>query len=87
MDLAKIENGHIVVRIPIKDISSAASEGLNYVGCDYGDEMDYDDLATDIVSELNSESEDGSTLVNYMLDEAVKNGSENGLKAFAYLDE
>ena len=84
MDMVKIEGDEIVIRIPIKDLSGAAFEGLT--DCDYEDDdgMDFDQLAKDIVSQLNAEEEDGSTKVNLMLDDAVRDASESGAHAFSY---
>ena len=87
MDLAKIEDEEIVIRVPIKDLSGQAYQGLDQVGCVDGDAMDYAALAVDLVSQLNAESEDGSTPVNYMLDAAVIEAAEQGAESFAYLDE
>lgn len=87
MDHASIEDGHIVVRISVNELSGAAFQGLDAVGCEDGDGMDYDQLASDIVGQLNAESEDGTTPVHVMLDTAVIEASEQGADAFAYLDE
>ena len=87
MDHAKIEDGEIVIRIPINSLSGAAFQGLEAIGCEEGDAMDYDALAGEIVAGLNAEAEDGTTPVNLMLDQVVIEASENGGEAFAYLDE
>lgn len=86
MDHASIEDGHIIVRIPVNELSGAAFQGLDAVGCEDGDQMDYDQLAKDIVQQLNTEGEDGTTPVHVMLDTAVIEASERGAEAFAYLD-
>ena len=86
MNHAKLDGENIVITIPVSDLSGAAYQGLESVGCEEGDQMNYADLARDLVSELNSESEDGTTPVNVMLDAAVIEASEQGAEAFAYLD-
>lgn len=87
MNHAKIEGDQIVIRVPIAELSGAAFQGLDQVGCKEGDGMNYADLARDIVAEMNAESEDGTTLVHAMLDRAVIEASERGADAFTYLDE
>ena len=87
MDLANLEGDEIVIRIPVGGLSGAAYEGLAAVGCEEGDDMDYECLARDLVSQLNSESEDGTTPVHNMLDQAVIEASEQGAEAFAYLNQ
>ena len=49
--------------------------------------MNYVQLARDLVHQLNTEDEDGTTPVHVMLDQAVIEASEQGAEAFAYLDE
>jgi len=71
MNYAKLDGENIVITIPASDLSGAAYQGLEAVGCEYDDDMDYANLARDLVVELNSESEDGATLVSAMLDAAV----------------
>ena len=86
-ELAKVENDEIVIRIPIQSLSGQAYQGLEQVGVEEDGGMDYEALAITLVSELNSEAEDGSTPVNYMLDAAVISAAEDGADVFAYLDE
>lgn len=86
MDIAKIEGEEIVIRIPIRELSGAACEGLDYVGYE-GVDMNFDQLAKDIIDQMNSEDEDGTTPIHRLLDQAVIEASESGADAFAYLDK
>jgi len=87
-DIAKVEGDEIVMRIKISDLNGAAWQGLSDVDPEIDDResFDYTTLAEDMVSELNNESEDGSTPVHKLLDEAVTAAADNGSEAFAYLD-
>lgn len=87
MSTVGIEDGDIVIRIPIRSLSGEAWQGLDAVGYEDDDSMDWHQLAADIVVELETESEDGTTPIHEMLDQAVISASENGAEAFAYLDE
>lgn len=80
-ELAKIEGDEIVIRIPKSSLSGAAYQGLDQLGIEDEDEVDWNALAIDMVSELNREEEDGTTLVNLALDQALINAGENGSSA------
>lgn len=79
-DFAKIEGDEIVVRIPVSKLSGAAYQGLEYFDLDE-DDVDWNALSVAMVSELNIEEEDGTTLVNRMLDHALINVGETGSTA------
>ncbi|WP_299663900.1 hypothetical protein [uncultured Ruegeria sp.] len=87
MDHAKIEGDEIVIRMKISELNGAAYQGLDQCGVEDDGEMDFEQLAPDLVKELNREEEDGTTLIHRALDSAVVAASENGSEAFAYLDE
>ena len=87
MDHARIEGDEIVIRVKIIELVGAAYGGLDAAGVEDDGRMDFDGLAPDLVTELNREAEDGTTLVHRALDAAVIEASENGSEAFAYLDE
>ncbi|AUQ93834.1 hypothetical protein PhaeoP66_04642 (plasmid) [Phaeobacter inhibens] len=81
-ELAHIEDNAIVIRIPKDQLSGAAYQGLDDLGIEDESEVDWDQLAIDMVAELNSEEEDGTTLVHRALDQALINAGENGSSAF-----
>lgn len=80
----EIKDGEIIIRVQIKDLSGVAFEGLNDVGMLDETDVDFDEVAKDIVSELEREDEEGSTLVHFMFDQAVRDASENGSTALDF---
>ena len=90
MELAKLEGDEIIIRVKVSDLTSLAYEGFGQAGYfDYdGDgELDIKQLGLEVVGALNSESENGTTLVHKALDEAIIELSDNGSELFAYLDQ
>lgn len=81
MELAQIEGGEIVIRIKIDAIPFAASVAFDE---QYGFEqhniavVDAPLFAKDLLGELQNEKEDGTTLVDEMLDTACVRAAENG---------
>lgn len=83
-EYAKIEGEDLVIRIPKADLPHAAYLGLEYFNIGPLTKLDWDALAEDIVSELNVDDEDGTTLVHRALDRALINAGENGSAAIPY---
>lgn len=82
MDLAKIEDGAIVIRVPIDALVTASAHAFEL---EYGEKhgltiADPQAFAKEVCRELNQEEEDGTTPVHRMLDavmiEAVEQGCE-----------
>lgn len=84
----------VVIAIHKSTVKSAVelSTELEYFS-DYAEDylpakvLDLDQLVDELVSELNREEEDGSTLITEALDKAVVNAIENGSEAVQVEDE
>lgn len=80
-ELANIEGEEIVIRIPVAALPGAAQVAWDE---QYGFEQhslrvcDVAAFAKEFVRELNSEAEDGTTLIHIVLDKAAVNAAENG---------
>jgi hypothetical protein len=79
MSLAKIEEQEIVIRVPVNCLQ---------LNIDYNNLnvciSDLETFAKEFVSAINSESEDGTTLVHKMLDKALVNTVEQGAEGVIY---
>lgn len=90
MELANIVDDKIVITIPTDRLDGFACEGLSDVGLENDAQLELIDfplLIKEIVSELNAEEEDGTTLIHKALDQAVRNASDNGSEALYKLCE
>jgi len=77
--MVKIEGNDIVIRIPIETLDISVNDGYDLGYLDYNVRLvDKNVFAKDLVTELERESEDGSTLINEMLDQACNQVIENG---------
>lgn len=80
-EAAKIEGDEIVIRVPIEAIPHAASVAFDE---QYGEGehdisvVDAPVFAKELLRELVAEKEDGTTLVDEMLDKACVRAAENG---------
>ena len=89
-EIVTLEGDEIVIRIKKEGIEGFAFQGFNYAGmeCDSQfEKIDKELLFKELVSELLSEEEDGTTLVHSMMDSAVINASDKGSEALSVLDE
>lgn len=84
------EGDWIVIAIHKNTLKNAVelNQGLEYYSEDAEDYlppkvMNLDQLVDDLVTELNCEQEDGSTLITKALDEAVVNACESGSDAIS----
>lgn len=81
MEMAKIEGGEIVIRVPFEAIPDAAKVAFDE---EWGEEehgiavVDAAVFAGELVRALNDEQEDGTTLADLMLDKACVNAAEDG---------
>lgn len=81
MKHAKIEGDHIVIRVPIDVLDKNHVIPCDMLNEDFKADFkvtDIQEFAKDFVAELNREEEDGTTLVNRMLDSAYRNAIEQG---------
>lgn len=81
MDFASIEGDQIVIRVPLDALPNASQVAWDdHYGLEEHDLhiVDVAVFADEFVRELNSEEEDGTTLVHLMLDKAAVNAAENG---------
>jgi hypothetical protein len=85
---AVVEDGCIVIRLAIKNLSMAV-EGAYALGAIDAPMTvtDADEFANDVVSALNDEDEEGTTLVHQMFDKAFNHIGENGSLGIAVEDE
>lgn len=90
MNLAEIKGDEIVIRINTKGFDGFAYQGLADAGLEDDAQLELIDmplLLQEVVSELNVEDEDGTTLIHQAIDQAVRNASENGSEALSKLDD
>lgn len=86
----KIEDGAIVVRLPIDmlDLVVSACPALYYPEHDRGPNVTRpEEFAEGVVEALKDEAEDGTTLVHRMFDQAFINAIENGTGGVQLPDE
>lgn len=79
--LVELEDGEIVIRVPIDAIPSAAAIAFdNHYGFEqHNTQVVYvDTFAIELLHELRKEAEDGTTLVHLMLDKACVQCAEAG---------
>jgi hypothetical protein len=79
-ELANIEGGEIVIRVPISTIQYAVCAALEYCNVEVTDEQQ---AAKSIVRYLNDEDEEGSTVIHFALDKALRNAVEQGEEGFS----
>lgn len=76
-----IEDGSLVIRISAEYLAHAAKTHHDYEAED-GDTLvtitDLNSFAKEVAAGLESESDDGTTLIHVMLDDAISNAIENG---------
>lgn len=77
--LANIEGDEIVIRVPIATMQYAACGALEQCRVEVTDDLQ---AAKGVVRYLNDEDEEGSTLVHFALDKALKFAVENGEEGF-----
>lgn len=81
----EIQNGQLIISIGIDTLCEAISVGRNY-GMNEIVITDNDIFAAEILQELNDESEDGSTAVHGLLDDAATRAIDNGAEGADYDD-
>lgn len=85
-EYAKIEGEEIVIRIPISAIPEAVQVAFDHA---YGFERhdfavaNAEVFAREILAELNSEQEDGTTPIDLLLDAAACKAMENGAEGLS----
>jgi hypothetical protein len=81
MSEAKIENDQIVIRVPITALENAVTYAWDN---EYGFKQhalyieDVNEFAKELVRALNTEEENGETLITKAFDKATINATENG---------
>lgn len=73
----EIKDGQLVISIGVDTLCHAVSIGRSY-GMGEITVSNNDVFANELLNELNDESEDGSTAVHRMLDDAASQAIENG---------
>lgn len=81
----EIKDGLLVISIGVDTLCHAVSAGRSY-GMGEISITDNDVFAGEILQELNDESEDGSTAVHKLLDDAASQAIENGAEGAEYDD-
>lgn len=79
----EIKDGLLVISIGVDTMCYAVSAGRSY-GMGEISIIDNDVFAGELLQELNDESEDGSTAVHRMLDDAASQAIENGAEGAEY---
>lgn len=72
---AEIEDGNIVIRVAIECLPAIVNGGPH---SDTIEITNAEEFARDLLRELQSESEDGTTIVHRMFDDAILGAYENG---------
>jgi len=80
---ARIEDGELVISIGIDTLCHAVEVGRSY-GMGEITIHNRDVFIKEILTELNDESEDGSTMIHRMLDDAASQAIENGAEGADY---
>lgn len=80
---AEINDGKLVISIGVDTLCHAVEIGISY-GMGEITITDKDTFVGEILDELNNESEDGSTIIHRMFDEAASNTIENGAIGASY---
>jgi len=82
----EVSNDLLSITLGIDALCTACGDGRGY-GQGEVEITDKDQFVAEVVMELKSEEEDGSTLVYRMLDKAVTNALENGAQGVSYADD
>jgi hypothetical protein len=78
-ELAQIEGEEVVIRVPISGLPHAADVAWNEQYGEHGLFVeDLGEFAKEFVRYLNSEDEEGSTVLHFAFDRAVINATEQG---------
>lgn len=84
---AYIDDGHIVISIPVADLPRIISDSVDYGYVAPGVKVtDVDRFAKDVVNALNHEKEDGTTRVHEMFDDGFERAIEDGSLGVKLLD-
>lgn len=81
-----IEGERLCISIGLDTLCFAAETGRSY-GLEGIEITDKSVFVGELVNELKSEDEDGSTLIHRAIDEAVSNALENGAQGVRFEDE
>jgi len=82
--VAVVEDGNIVIRLPIKNLPVAVKGAIALGALDASMKVtDADKFAADVVYALNAEDEEGTTRVHKMFDSAFEHISEYGSDGIA----
>ena len=81
----ELKDGQLVISIGVDTLCYAVSEGRSY-GMGEISISDNDVFAGELLHILNDESEDGSTVVHRMFDDAASQAIENGAEGAEYDD-